>query len=359
MLAFDAWHNDGRPFGHEVPPGPRAAAPQFFAYLAQLEQCQLIDARRADVVISTQPPSFAVEHPRHLSIFFHHNRLFYDLAAPAIAAGMVSAAAHEAASEAVRRIDQVALASVAHILAGSETVQARLAHFNQRTTGVGLFHAGPTVAPESITVASGPRRAALCVSRHDFPKRTELFVHAMHIAREVPAVAVGAGGRLGFVRQLDHRLAEHGAPDVLDPTETWLNDAPWIDPATVPPCTSPIEFRSGIDDAELQARFADAFCCVAPALEEDYGLTAIEAMLHGVPVVTCSDSGHLTHFVEHEVTGLIVEPDGAAIAAAVRRLAADSEFAARLGANGRERAAEFTWDRALREFDLGLEAVLS
>ncbi len=90
VLGFDAWYSDGRPFGKETPPDVVAHAPQFFGYLAQLETCQQLDVHRADVVISTQPPSFAVDHERHLSIFYHHNRIFYDLAEAALAAGPAS-----------------------------------------------------------------------------------------------------------------------------------------------------------------------------------------------------------------------------------------------------------------------------
>lgn len=358
VLGFDAWYSDGRPFGQETPPDVVAHAPQFFAYLAQLETCQQLDVRRADVVISTQPPSFAVDHERHLSIFYHHNRIFYDLAEAALAAGLVPAEHHEMATEAVRTIDQVALSNVSYILAGSETVQRRLVDFNGRRDRIGVFHAGPSIEPNGVPAGVVDRRVALCVSRHDFPKRTELFVHAMHLAPEIVGVSVGAGGRLGYLRQFDQRLREFGAPESLDPTDTWLNSPAWIDPCGFSSATTNVEFRTELDDDGLGALFASAFCLVAPALDEDYGLTAIEAMQHGVPVITCTDSGHLTTFVEHDVTGLIVEPTGSAIATAVKHLASHPDLVTEMAENCRGRASSFTWQRALREFDDGLEAVL-
>jgi glycosyltransferase involved in cell wall biosynthesis len=310
-------------------------------------------------VISTQPPSFVVDHPRHLSLFFHHNRIFYDLAESALASGLVPAEHHRVATEAVRAIDQDALSRVSYVLAGSETVQGRLVEFNRRSERVGIFHAGPSLEPSSGPNAlQADRRLALCLSRHAFPKRTELFVHAMHLAPEIVGVSVGAGGRLGYLRLLDQRLSEHGAPETLDPRDTWLNSPEWIDPAGFPSAISNVEFRTEIDDDELRALFASAFCLVAPALDEDYGLTAIEAMQHGVPVITCTDSGHLTAFVEDGVTGLVVEPTGAAIAAAVRQLAGAPELVDEMAEHCRRQASSFTWQRALSEFDDGLEAVL-
>ena len=85
---------------------------------------------------------------------------------------------------------------------------------------------------------------------------------------------------------------------------------------------------------------------VAPAYEEDYGLTPVEAMRHGRPVVICHDGGGLAELVDDGVHGLVVEPTGRAIAEAVERLVADPALAAELGANGRARAASIDWAHA-------------
>ncbi len=98
---------------------------------------------------------------------------------------------------------------------------------------------------------------------------------------------------------------------------------------------------------------------VAPAYDEDYGLTAIEAMAHGCPVIVCTDGGGLTELVADERTGLIVDPTPRAIADAVERLVGDPDLAAELGANGVERAAELSWANAEAELLEGLERVLS
>jgi len=114
-----------------------------------------------------------------------------------------------------------------------------------------------------------------------------------------------------------------------------------------------------VSDAELAQRFADAPCVVAPAFQEDYGLTAIEAMAQGKPVIVCTDGGGLTELVEHERTGLVVEPTPAAIAAAIERLTSDRDLAAELGANGVRRAAELSWEAAADEWRAGMEQVLA
>jgi glycosyltransferase involved in cell wall biosynthesis len=103
---------------------------------------------------------------------------------------------------------------------------------------------------------------------------------------------------------------------------------------------------------------ASAVCVVAPAYDEDYGLTAIEAMAAGTPVIVCRDGGGLVELVDDGVTGLVVEPTGAAIAAAIRTLVDDPELARRLGEQGREAARAHTLDAEVDSVLAGLEAVL-
>ena len=73
--------------------------------------------------------------------------------------------------------------------------------------------------------------------------------------------------------------------------------------------------------------------------QEGLGSAALLAAANATPVVA-SRIGGLVEAVEHEKTGLLVENDPAAVAAAVRRLQADPNWAAQLGLQGRERVKE-------------------
>jgi hypothetical protein len=77
---------------------------------------------------------------------------------------------------------------------------------------------------------------------------------------------------------------------------------------------------------------------------EGLGSAALLAMSAGRAVVA-SRVGGLTEAVEDGVTGLLVENDAEAIAAALRKLAADPPLAAQMGAAGRNKVeAQFSLD---------------
>lgn len=348
--------------GLDIPRPVWDAAPEYFPYLAGRAEFDRIDVRRFDLVVSTQAPSFSVEHPHHLSVFYHHHRVYYDLEEVYLRAGFApDETVHREAGKLIRELDQPCLDRVGWFLAGSATVADRLARFNGlRNTSV--FHAGLIVGPEGDRprpAASPGSGAVLSVGRHEFPKRTELVVAAAHLLPEIDVALVGTGGREAWAKALDHRLATTDAdPAALTDAETWCNtgrDAPAVPEGH----RSNVEFAGRVSNADLAQRFADAPCVVAPAHQEDYGLTAIEAMAQGKPVIVCSDGGGLTELVEHERTGLIVAPTPSAIAAAVEQLTSDRELAAELGANGRVRAAELSWEAAADEWRAGIEQVLA
>ncbi|HEX6491941.1 MAG TPA: glycosyltransferase family 4 protein, partial [Candidatus Dormibacteraeota bacterium] len=349
------------PFGVALPPRLGMRAGGFVRYMAALEAFQRLDARAYDLLVTTQPPSFAVEHPRHLSLFSHHQRLYYDLCDVWIAAGYAEEERHRHAAALVRRVDQRHLARVGLFLAASEVVRERLRHFNGLEDNVGVYLAGTGLHETLLASGAAPAVDAaahvLCVTRQEFTKRAELFVHAMAYLPDVPARLVGSGGRLRFTVDLARRLTTPGTDlDAVDDTELWLNLGVMPNGvAAAAPATGAIRFLGQVDDAELARLYAGAICVVAPAYLEDYGLTVIEAMSAGRPVVVCRDGGGVCLPVVDGVNGFVVEPTGRAIADAVSRLREDPALARTMGENARASAAEYTWERAMRQIMDGVE----
>jgi glycosyltransferase involved in cell wall biosynthesis len=102
-----------------------------------------------------------------------------------------------------------------------------------------------------------------------------------------------------------------------------------------------VKLAGPVGDATLHALYQAADGLAYPSLYEGFGLPVLEAMAHGVPVLT-SDRSSLP-----EVAGdaaLLVDPvDRGAIAKGLVRLVSDGALRRRLAAAGRRRAAGFSW----------------
>jgi glycosyltransferase involved in cell wall biosynthesis len=103
--------------------------------------------------------------------------------------------------------------------------------------------------------------------------------------------------------------------------------------------------RGFVPREELELLLAQAAVVACPSRREGFGVTCLEAMAHGKPVVASAVGGLLDLVVDGE-TGLLVPPrDPRALRRALERLLRDPELRHRLGAAGRERARRhFSWD---------------
>lgn len=106
-----------------------------------------------------------------------------------------------------------------------------------------------------------------------------------------------------------------------------------------------IFFTGRLPHGDLDRYYERAAVLVNPSLSESFGITPVEAMMHGVPVVGTRVGG-MTYTVDHGVTGLLVDPaDPCKLADAICDLLGDREKARRMGEAGRRKAiATFSWE---------------
>ena len=106
-----------------------------------------------------------------------------------------------------------------------------------------------------------------------------------------------------------------------------------------------IDVLGYVDDARLEELYAQASIFAFPTLDEGFGMPVLDAMARGVPVVASRRSAI------PEVAGeaaLLVDPENVEeLGEALRRVAGDEHLRADLAIRGRERAAGFTWERAV------------
>ncbi len=196
----------------------------------------------------------------------------------------------------------------------------------------------PPAAPMAARVKS-PRPTVITVSRlNDRFKGHDVLMRAMPLIRaRVPDVQwtiVGGGPLRAPLERLASALG--------------ISDA--------------VQFAGELSDAERDALLARShvFCMPArlPATGgggEGFGIAFLEASAQGLPVVAGNVAGALDA-VEHEATGLLVEPtDHLAVGEAITALLLDTERAGTMGEAGRQRAARsFAWPLVVAQ----VEAVL-
>ena len=157
-------------------------------------------------------------------------------------------------------------------------------------------------------------------------KGLEVLVESLsRLCAQVPGVTLGVVGTGDDVAHLQRLAQRLGVDDRI----TWHGAA---------------------DHGELPEHYRRAAVTVLPSLteSESFGITLVEAMASGCPVVA-SDVGGIPFVVRDRVDGLLVPPgDPDALADALAAVLLDPDRAALLGRSGRQ-AAVSRWDRSRQE----------
>lgn len=159
------------------------------------------------------------------------------------------------------------------------------------------------------------------------------------------------------------RAFARALPSLPDDVALVLAGAPHSDSSGVFPPVEPVIRELGVEDRviltgqvsdeERTLLYQGAEGYVTPSSYEGFGLTPLEAMSCGVPVVAANRTS-LPEVVGD--AGMLVEPELDAVARAIVQLATDRELHADLAQRGLERSSMFTWARTA---DLTVAAYLA
>jgi glycosyltransferase involved in cell wall biosynthesis len=107
-----------------------------------------------------------------------------------------------------------------------------------------------------------------------------------------------------------------------------------------------VSFVGSIKHSQLVKLYQQANILINPSLSESFGMSLVEAMATGIPVIA-SKVGGMTGIVEEGKTGFLVESDNPnALAEAIIKLLAEPQLRTSMGEAGYERVLNyFSWDK--------------
>jgi len=117
-----------------------------------------------------------------------------------------------------------------------------------------------------------------------------------------------------------------------------------------------VRLRGWVDDDEMRDLYSTATALAIPSLAEGFSLPTLEAMGAGIPVLLSDIDVH--RFVGGEAALYFDPRDDRDVARAIEAVTTDAALCDRMAADGRSRAAEFTWDRTARETRAVFDRVL-
>jgi phosphatidylinositol alpha-mannosyltransferase len=111
----------------------------------------------------------------------------------------------------------------------------------------------------------------------------------------------------------------------------------------------PATERGEVGPAELSSAYAAADVCAVPSTGgESFGLVALEALAHGVPVIASRIRGY-EDWLSNSGAGELVPPgDAVALAAALRRAVRDDVDYLATAARARDVAARYDWEKQVQ-----------
>ncbi len=110
-----------------------------------------------------------------------------------------------------------------------------------------------------------------------------------------------------------------------------------------------VKFTGRLPDREVKKILSTARCLVLPSLAEAFGMTVLEGMAAGTPVIA-TNVGGIPEVLQDGWNGLLVPPaDPASLANSIDRLVSDPKLSRTLTANGMKTCEQFTWEQTARK----------
>jgi glycosyltransferase involved in cell wall biosynthesis len=150
-------------------------------------------------------------------------------------------------------------------------------------------------------------------------------------------------------------LTRRRLPELVLAGQATPEARPWLERISSAPLSAHVRHVGYVGSEDRRSLYEGARMLVQPSHEEGFGLTVLEAMTAGVPVVA-ANRGALPELVEE--AGLLVDPEPDSLAAGIDRMLSDEDVSRRSAEQGPIRARRYSWaDTAERVYDVYQQAI--
>jgi glycosyltransferase involved in cell wall biosynthesis len=193
---------------------------------------------------------------------------------------------------------------------------------------------GPEIESQNDLVTCGDgKEYVLFLGRVNWKKGLDRLIRAWQYVPDVPLVIAG-NDEENYQRELMRMAAKSGI-------------------------AKQIRFVGMVQGASKWRLFRGAKLFVLPSYSENFGISVLEAMSMGCPVVVTPEVG-LADAVAESGAGLVVAGDPEALGRAIEELLADADRRREMGANGQRLAtSKYSWPQVAGEMAFGYEKIIA
>jgi glycosyltransferase involved in cell wall biosynthesis len=277
------------------------------------------NGRPVDLVIGMKFPAYLVAHPLKVLWILHQHRSAYNLWGTPFD-DLSTYPEGVRIREWIKYCDEHFIPEARKVFANSRTVAERLQHYNH-------IDSEPLYHPPPLADRLQPGETGDYIfypSRLESQKRQELLIEAMRLV-QTPVKLILAGGSAD-PRHYEALVKQNKVGDR-------------------------VTLRGFVTDDELLQLYANSLGVSYVPFDEDYGYVTLEGMLSAKPVIVTDDSGGAAELIEHGESGLVVEAEPKAIAAAFDEVYSDRDRARQMGEHGREKlkAMDLSWSHVVKK----------
>jgi glycosyltransferase involved in cell wall biosynthesis len=307
--------------GHEVLsfqlPFPQSYQAQL---ITLIETARLLCFDEYDRVIAFKFPAYCIRHHAKVIWATHQLRQVYDLWGKEN--GLQPGPVDESIRKIIKAADEEDIPLSRHIFTISSETSRRMMYYN----GIHSTVLWPPLKNHHLYFTEKTGDYIYYPSRINSLKRQHLAIEAMRYVKSGVKLIITGLSEGTYLNQLRTIIRTNNLENRVTLRNEWISEE------------------------EKRLLIANSLGVILIPYNEEYGLVTLEAYYSSKPMITCTDSGGVTEFVQDGIDGFVIQPEPKEIAGAMDRLYEDKQSAERMGKAGLDdiNRRDITWPSTIR-----------